>query len=59
MSGSSVSDFSMLLTSCNTSSGDNPSPFRSAGRVATFQNSAIFCAQKKTASFCRINFETA
>ncbi len=33
-------------------------PFCPAGRVATFQNSTTFCGQKKTASFCRINFET-
>ena len=49
----------MLLTSWSTSSCDNPSPFRSAGRVTTFQNSVMFWEQKRTASFCRISFDTA
>jgi hypothetical protein len=34
-------------------------PFISTGRVATFQNSAMFWEQKKTASFPRKGFETA
>ncbi len=40
--GSRDRDSSMLVTSRNTSSSEKPSPFRSAGRVATFQNSAMF-----------------
>jgi hypothetical protein len=34
-------------------------PALPAGRVATFQNSAMFWGQKKTESFCRSNFDTA
>jgi hypothetical protein len=49
----------MLPTSRCTSSSESPSPFISAGRVAMFQNSAMFWEQKKTASFCRNSFETA
>lgn len=41
----------MLPTFCSTSSWDNPSPFSSAGRVATFQNSAMFCEQKEDGFF--------
>src|ERR1700683_1071583 len=50
MSGRRVNNLSMLLTSWSASSCDNPRPLRSAGRVATFQNSAMFWEQKKTAS---------
>jgi len=49
----------MLPTSCNTSSCENPSPFMPAGRVATFQNPAMFWEQKKTATFSRMSFDTA
>ena len=42
MSGSRVSRFSMLSSSCSASSCENPSPFISAGRVPTFQNSLMF-----------------
>jgi hypothetical protein len=59
MSGSRVNKFSMPPISRCSSLSENPRPFFAAGRVATFQNSAMFCEQKKTAAFSRNNFEVA
>ena len=47
ISGNRVSKPSMLLTSRNASSWDRPIPFLSAGRVATFQNSAMFWNKRR------------
>ena len=56
--GRSVRNRSILSISPKTSATENPRPLFGAGRVATFQNSEIFCSVKYTGSPAESSFAT-